>query len=355
MTSTTPRRAPRHAVPAAVLLAASLALSACSSGAASSSATDAPADTVPLTVQLSWVFNEEFAGEYAADTNGYYAEAGLGPVQLVPGPSAGVPELLSRTADVAFSDAVSIGAAVAREDAPLKIIGSVFQENPFTVLSLADGSDITEPADLVGKRIGVQDGNTALFSALLAANDIAADEVTVVPVQFDPAPLINGEVDGFIAYVTNEPVALEAKGIATSSLPFAMNGLPFVAKSVAVTDESIEADREALKSFLLAEIRGWADAIDDVDETVRLVTEEYGTELDLDPAIVRAGAEAQVELVTSPDTEQNGLLTISPELQSLTIGSLVEAGIVVEASELFDLSLLEEVYAEHPDLLDLAH
>ena len=43
------------------------------------------------------------------------------------------------------SDAASIGAAIAEQDAPLKIIGATFQKNPFTILSLADGGDIAHP------------------------------------------------------------------------------------------------------------------------------------------------------------------------------------------------------------------
>ena len=199
----------------------------------------------------------------------------------------------------------------------------------------------------------MQDGNAALFAALLAANGIDAAEVTVVPVQFDPAPLVNNEVDGFIAYLTNEPLVLEAQGIATTTLPFATNGLPFVAKTITATDQSVADNRETLKSFLRAEIQGWADAVGDVDETVRLVTDVFGTALDLDPVAVRAGAQEQNALIVSADTVAHGLLTISPELQERTLASLAAAGIDVSAEDLFDLSLLDEVYAEFPELADL--
>ena len=64
---------------------------------------------------------------------------------------------------------------------------------------------------------------------------------------------------------------------------------------------------------------------------------------------------AQAEqLVVSPDTEEFGLFWITEELQAATIESLAGAGITLEASDLFDLSLLEEVYAENPDLIAYA-
>ena len=85
----------------------------------------------------------------------------------------------------------------------------------------------------------------------------------------------------------------------------------------------------------------------------RLVTDVFGTALDLDPVAVRAGAQEQNALIVSADTVAHGLLTISPELQERTLASLAAAGIDVSAEDLFDLSLLDEVYAEFPELADL--
>ncbi|GMA30146.1 ABC transporter substrate-binding protein [Litorihabitans aurantiacus] len=147
---------------------------------------------------------------------------------------------------------------------------------------------------------------------------------------------------------------MAADGTATTNLAFADNGLPFVAETVTVTDEMIESDREKLKAFLVAEIRGWTDAVNDPEEGARLAYEVYGADLDLDPEKTVAGAMAQNELIVSPDTETNGLFTISQELQDSTIESLAGAGIDLEASDLFDLSLLAEVYEENPDLVDYA-
>ncbi|ANG84716.1 ABC transporter substrate-binding protein [Microbacterium aurantiacum] len=360
MTSLSSRRVSRVTAALAGIAVSALALTACAGGSGDAAepaadSTDAAAEGYgDLTLQLSWILNEEFAGEYFADTNGYFEEAGFSSVNLVPGPSTGVAELLGGTADIALSDSVSIGSAVASEGAPLKIIGATFQANPFTILSLADGGDIATPEDLIGKRIGVQDSNTSLFNALLAANDIDPSELTVVPVQYDPAPLVNGEVDGFVSYITNEAITVEMMGLETTNLPFAQNGLPFVAETFTVTDEQIASNREMLKAFLVAELRGWTDALADPQGGADLALEVYGADLDLDPEKTLAGSLAQNELVVSEETEANGLFTISEELQALTIESLAGAGIELEAADLFDLSLLAEVYEENPDLLDYA-
>ncbi|WNM26528.1 ABC transporter substrate-binding protein [Demequina capsici] len=353
----------RTAAVAAAAVAA-LTLAACSSGtdtpassstASTSASSDAMADYGDLTVQLSWIKNEEFSGEFFADSKGYYTEAGFSSVDLVPGPSTGAAELLSGSADVALSDAVSIGSAVASEGAPLKIIGATYQKNPFTILSLKDGANIATVQDMVGKKIGVQDSNTSLFEALLAANGLTTDDVTIVPVQYDPSVLVNGEVDGFVAYLTNESLVVQAQGIDVTNLPFADNGLPFVAETVTVTDDAIANNREALKAFLVAEIKGWTDAVNDPEGGSKLAVETYGSDLGLDPTVSAEGATVQAEdLVVSDETAANGLFTISDSLQAETIASLAGAGITIDASDLFDMSLLDEVYAEHPELIAYA-
>ncbi|MEJ5915347.1 ABC transporter substrate-binding protein [Pseudokineococcus sp. 1T1Z-3] len=350
-----PRPARRTAT-TAVALTAALTLAACGGGSddgTGSGGDGEAADYGTLDLQLSWILNEEFAGEYFADSNGYFAEAGFSDVVMTPGPSTGTAELLSGSADVALSDSVAVGTVVANEDAPLKIIGATYQANPFTILSLADGGDIATPQDMVGQRIGVQASNTSLFEALLAANDIDPADVTVVPVEYDPSVLVNGDVDGFLSYLTNEVITVQQQGLETTTLNFADNGLPFVAETFTVTDQTLAEDRELLKAFLVAEIRGWTDQLADPDEGARLAVEEYGVDLDLDPEKARIASSLQNELlVTSGSTQENGLFTISDELREQTLASLQGVGLDVADEDLFDLTLLDEVYEENPDLVD---
>lgn len=349
-----PRRTRLAGLAAGATLA--LLLSACSSGADAEAGDDPTgaegADLGDITVQLSWIKNAEFAGEFFADSKGYYADAGFGTVTLNAGPGATESIVLSGGADFGLSNAVSVGQVVAEEDAPLKIVGTTFQKNPFTILSLADGGDIATPEDLKGKRIGVQAGpNEALFDALLAVNDIDPSEVTKVPVEYDPSPLVNREVDGFLAYVTNESIIVESQGMPVTNLLFADNGLPFVAESVVTTDEMIANEPEKVKAFLEAEIRGWKDAVADPEEGARLAVEEYGAdlELDLDKEIQQATIQAET-LVVTEETEANGLFTISDDLIEQNLATLAAAGIELEADDLFDLSLLTELLEEQPDL-----
>ena len=333
----------------AAISAAALVLTGCASDSAEE--TESYGE---LGVQFSWIKNAEFAGEYFADANGYYQEAGFSSVNFIAGPTATAAVVLSGEVLVGLSDAIAVTPVILEEGAPLKIIGATYQKNPFTILSLKDGGNIQTPQDLIGKRIGVQaGGNETLFDALLAANGIDASQVTKVPVEYDPAPLVNGEVDGFLAYITNESITVQNLGYEVTNLLFAENGLPFVAEAFIVTQDSIDNRREELKAFLYATIRGWKDAIANPDEGARLAVEVYGKDLGLDINKEKQQSKTQNDLlVLTDETRANGLLTISKELQDLNIQTLARAGYTITAEQLFDMSLLEEVYAEHPELLE---
>jgi ABC-type nitrate/sulfonate/bicarbonate transport system substrate-binding protein len=333
----------------AAISTAALVLTGCASDSAEQ--TDSYGE---LGVQFSWIKNAEFAGEYFADANGYYQEAGFSSVNFIAGPTATAAVVLSGEVLVGLSDAIAVTPVILEEGAPLKIIGATYQKNPFTILSLKDGANIATPQDLIGKRIGVQaGGNETLFDALLAANGIDASQVTKVPVEYDPAPLVNGEVDGFLAYVTNESITVQNLGFEVTNLLFAENGLPFVAEAFIVTQDSIDNRREELKAFLYATIRGWKDAIANPDEGARLAAEVYGKDLGLDINKEKQQSKTQNDLlVLTDETRANGLLTISKELQDLNIQTLARAGYTITAEQLFDMSLLAEVYAEHPELLE---
>jgi ABC-type nitrate/sulfonate/bicarbonate transport system substrate-binding protein len=361
MADLAPPRHRRHLAALGALATSALLLAGCASAAPDTEPAGDGASYGEISLQYSWIKNEEFAGEFYAYENGYYDEAGFDEVIGISGPDTGVAKLLSGTVQVALSDAASVGAAVAEEGAPLKIIAATFQKNPFTILSLTDGGNIATPEDLIGKRIGVQDSNASVFAALLAANGISPDELTIVPVDFDPTPLMNGEVDGFMAYLTNEALTVELAGYDITNLPYADNGVPFVAEAYSVTDQYLAENEDLLTAFLIAEIKGWTDVFaNPTEDTVELVIEHYNAAAaagdltfgDLDPVKTGLALDATKGLISTEETEANGLFTISDELKSQTVASLAAAGWEVSVDDLFDTTIIDAIYAEFPELKD---
>ena len=303
-------------------------------------------------LRLLYVENVQFAGSYIADTNGYYKAAGFSSFKLIGGGPTATPvetELVAGRALFGISTPDLVAAAVVKGGAPIKIVGVEWQKNPFVILSLAS-KPIKTPRDMIGKKIGVQALGDSVWAAFLKANHINPESITKVPVQFDPQPLANGTVDGWLGFVTDEPIVLRSRGFKVHTFLFADYGYPLVGDSYVVTDQTIKKHRDAVKAFLHAQIRGWKKELADPALGARLAVEKYGKNLGLNVAEQTLEAKAQNSLVLTDDTRKNGLFTVTPELIAENIAALKLGGTTVTAEQLFDLSVLAEVYQENPSL-----
>jgi ABC-type nitrate/sulfonate/bicarbonate transport system substrate-binding protein len=311
------------------------------------------ADFGTLDYQFSWIKNVEFAGQYIADQEGYYTDAGFSRVNFIAGgPNVTQDAVVaSGRAFVGISAPDITGSAIV-EGAPLIAVSALFQKNPFCVMSLAD-NPITSLEDLAGKSIGVQSVNEPVWNAFLAANDIDPDSIDKVPAQFDPQPLANGEVDGWFSFVTNEPNLLLVQGIETETLLLADFNYPLVSQIYVVRRDTLENERDKIKAFLMADIRGWHDSLADPERGAELAVNEYGADLGLEVEEQTLESESQNELILSDDTRANGIMTMTDELVAENIETLGIAGIDITAEQLFDLSVIEEIYEENPDLKEL--
>ena len=131
-------------------------------------------------------------------------------------------------------------------------------------MSLAS-KPITKPADLKGKTIGVGASDDPAWYAFLKVNNIDKSELTTVPASFDLTPLIDGKIDGYMAFLNDEVPQLTAKGIKTAVLRFADYGMPSFSDVYAVTGASLSdaTARKQIVAFLAGEIQGWTVALKD--------------------------------------------------------------------------------------------
>jgi ABC-type nitrate/sulfonate/bicarbonate transport system substrate-binding protein len=321
-----------------------------SSGAGSSGST--AKDFGALTVRLSWIKNAEFSGEYIADNAGYYKAEGFSSVKLISGGASATPQdtdVASGVAMFGISAPDITGAAIA-QGAPLKIIGAQYQKNPFAVMSMA-ATPITKPTDMYGKKIGVQATNESVWSSFLTAAKLDASKITKVTVEFDPLPLTQGVVDGWFSFVTNEPNALKAQGFKTTTFLLADYGYPLVSETYMTLQSTIDKKRDLVKAFLRAEIKGWTDSLKDPAVGAKLAAGTYGSDLGLDVTETTAESASQNTLILNADTKKNGIFTVSDALVTENIAILASAGLKLKASDIFDFSILEEVYKEDPSLI----
>ncbi len=307
-------------------------------------------DLGELTFQLSWIKNVEFAGEYIADTNGYYKDAGFSKVTLLSGgPTVQQDSVVQGGKALVCISAPDITSAAINQGASLVTIGAQYQKNPFAVMSLATKPILT-PDDMKGKKIGVQATNEAVWNAFLKANAINPSSITKVPVQFDPSPLVAGTVDGWFSFVTNEPNLLKTQGVETKTFLLADYKYPLVSETYVVKKESLTSKRDEIKAMLVADIKGWQQNLKDPTIGARLAANVYGKDQKLTVEEQTLESTSENSLISTDDTKANGLFTITPTLIDENISTLALAGITITKDKLFDMSVLEEVYADHPEL-----
>jgi ABC-type nitrate/sulfonate/bicarbonate transport system substrate-binding protein len=333
--------------------ATSAATSTGGSAAATSSGGAAAAGSLgALKFRFDWIKHVEFAGEFIADSSGYFIDEGFSSVDLIAGGPSATPAETDLVQGKAFIGLSSPGitAAAVEQGAPLKIIGATYQKNPYCILSM-DSNPIPNPEAMKGKKIGVGAANVAPWQAFLKANNIDPKSLTTVPVQFDPLVLTTGSVDGWFAFSTNEPIALKQKGFAASYFLLADYNYALVGQVFITTQDSIDNKRDALKAVLRADLRGWKDNLTDPTKGATLAVKKYGTNLGLEVGEQTQEAIAANKLIVSSDTVANGLFMMTPELINTNMKIMAAAGSKLTAEQLFDLSLLEEIYKDQPSLI----
>jgi ABC-type nitrate/sulfonate/bicarbonate transport system substrate-binding protein len=327
------------------------ALAACSTAAAPADES-ADAGYGDSGIALSWIKNYEFAGYYYADQNGYFTDNGFDSVEIIAGGGTTNPwdTVLAGNAMVGLaSDLTGVTGAI-NDGAPLKIIGAQFVKSPVGFVSLA-GNPIASVDDLAGKTIGVDAGGKIAVEAVLAANGLPADTVTLVSVPNGIDPLMNGDVDALIGFLTNYPIAVTEAGGDVVTLSFSDAGYAQFGDAMVVSSDALENDRDAVKAMMVSIIEGWNDALTEGTEGIADIAMEYGgAENDLDRDLQVSSATVLPSFMLTDDTVVDGIFTITPDLVDQAVSSLAAGGIEADPA-MFDTSLLAEVYEENPDLI----
>lgn len=300
------------------------------------------APTGPLAVQLGWISNVEYAGEYVADNKGYYLAEGIRPEFRSGGPEVdGISQLVSGKAFATLNNLVGVAHSVSN-GARLKIVAATFQKDPLTIISLPK-NPIRTPKEMVGKRVGVSPVQYLFFTAFCAINRIDPKSLTIVPAGFDPAPLVTGQVDGFVSFMTNQPMQLAERGIQTEALVWADFGWNqftncFVVREDVLTDIG---KRDQLVKLLRGTVKGWQDVISDPENAAKLMVKLFGDRFGLKESLQIKSANAEIPFILTAETKRNGLLTMSENAIAACIDCTRQAGVDLDR-KIFDTGPVEE-------------
>ncbi|MBT0773137.1 ABC transporter substrate-binding protein [Kineosporia sp. J2-2] len=322
-------------------------LAACGSGSS-----DSADGTSSATLQLGWIANVENAGPYTALDKGYYEAEGVDLTITPGGPSTTVEPLVASGKALVGLSSVDVVARAVAEGAPLKIIAATLQTNPTSIMSLAD-NPVNTLADLKGKKLCSQTSGQSVINAVLTANDIDPDDVTMVPADYDPAPLVAGDCDAFVSVLNNQPLTLKAQGVETKTFTLSDYGYNAWGNVLFTTDEALADDdtRKTLEGIVKGTAKGWSDAIADTDAAAQLMVDGPGKDQNLDLDQQKLAMASFVDLIQTDETETNGLLTMSADGIKGNVETMQQLDVPGDdLSSLFDTSILDAVYADGTDL-----
>jgi len=174
----------------------------------------------------------------------------------------------------------------------------MYQKAPSGLVSLSK-NPIRTPKDAVGKRIGLQPGARGPWSTILNLAGLKESDMTIVPVQFDPTPLVQGQVDGFWSFAFNQPLVLQAQGLDTVFMTAFDAGYKFYGDVITTTDTAVKANANELARWLSATQKGWDYTFGNVDQVAKLVVDKSPA-LNLDLKQQTAQLKAEADFMKSP-------------------------------------------------------
>jgi ABC-type nitrate/sulfonate/bicarbonate transport system substrate-binding protein len=262
-----------------------------------------------ITTQLQWIKDTQNAGWWLGDANGYFRAEDITSNVLAGGPSLSSVEAVvaAGRADVGMDQLERVVDANAA-GSDFVIFGALYQHNPSALLSLP-ARPIHSARDLLGKRVGVQQGGKVYIDAIMAVNHLPA-QYTEVVVGSTPDPLLQGACDAYLCFVTNQPLQLAQRGIASVTATFDQLGYATYTDCLFCTREYLKANRPLLVRYARALRRGWTASVRDPALAARLAVNTYGAGLGLDERKELATSRAQIPLLQSAETRAHGMLWI---------------------------------------------
>ncbi|MGC4191336.1 MAG: ABC transporter substrate-binding protein [Thermomicrobiales bacterium] len=256
-------------------------------------------DATKVSLALDWYPTSQHAGIYVAQAKGYFTEAGLDVNVYTPADPTTVLQTVGAGRDT-FGISYQTDVLFARgEKVPVVSVAALVQ-HPLNSLMFKQSANITRPADLKGKSVGIAGlpSDDAFLGTMLKTDGLTLDDIEVVNVGYDLLPaLLAGRVDAVMgAYWTHESIVAEQQGTPVGYLRVEQWGVPDYYELVLVTGEDYAREHTETVSALLGAIqRGYEDAI--VDPESAIATLKAASE-DVDETVERKGIDLLIPLWT---------------------------------------------------------
>lgn len=228
-----------------------------------------------VSLQLQWLDQFQFAGYYIAKEKGFYRDAGFD-VEI---------KKFSYNTDV-VGDVASgkttygIGRSSLlwyySNGKDISLLSAIFQISPLTMISLKS-SNINDIKDFIDKTVMTTEDvvETASVYAMIRSAKVDENSIKYKKHTFDIEELIDGRVDLYAGYVSNELFALEKRKIAYKIFSPKDRGFDFYDDILFTSQEEVRENSQRVNDFKKASIKGWEYAFENIEEAVDIIYKNY--------------------------------------------------------------------------------
>ena len=232
-----------------------------------------PLDKVSL--QLMWLDQFQFAGYYMAKEKGFYEDVGLDvDIKKFKYKMNTVEEVLSERATFGVGRSSLIKSR--SEGKNVVLLSAIFQSSPFMLVSL-ESTGISGVKDFANRRLMLTKNavESASIRAMIMSNGADDSEMIFKEHSFDFEELLDGRVDLYAGYTSNEPFILEKRGIPYKIFSPKNEGFDFYSDLLFTSAKEVHDNPKRVEKFKKSSLRGWQYAFDNIDETVKLIHTKY--------------------------------------------------------------------------------
>jgi NitT/TauT family transport system substrate-binding protein len=214
-------------------------------------------DLTHIRLPMGYIPSVQYAPFYAADTNGFFKEAGLELEFDYSFETDGVALVASN--ELQFSLASGEQILLARDQGlPVVYVLSWYKDYPIAVVSKKD-QGIQAPSDLAGKHIGIPGlfgASYVGFRALLEEAGLEEKDVTLDSIGFNQVEaLAEDQIQAAVVYVNNEPYQLQNLGYEVDVIAVA-DYAHLVANGLITNETTIRENPDLVRRMVQAVMRG---------------------------------------------------------------------------------------------------
>ena len=299
-----------------------------------------------IKLTLDWRFEGPAAGFLLAQDNGYFADEGLNvTIDTGNGSVEAIPRVATGAYQLGFGDINSLIKFLDEDPAqPVEAVMMIYDKPVFSVVGRRSLGITEDPKSLEGKKLGAPppDGAFAQWAAFKEVAGLDDSAITLESIGFpvrEPM-LASGDVDGVFGFAFSVILNLKANGVPDEDIVpilFADHGLNLYGNAIMVNEAFAEENPEAVKGFLRALAKGFADAVADPAAGAAAVLARNET-LDIGTETERLVMANEMNIKT-PYVVENGFGGVDEERLSASIETLkISMGLKgnVTAADVFD-------------------